>query len=85
MNRRSLFGGLAAVGLVASACGGGASPSAAPASQAAPASASAPASAAASPSSNLPQSIGPGEGQLNIIIWGGYAEDTLTWLKCRPS
>ena len=75
MNRRSLFGGLAAVGLVASACGGGASPSAAPASQAAPASASVPASAAASPSSNLPQSIGPGEGQLNIIIWGGYAED----------
>jgi putative spermidine/putrescine transport system substrate-binding protein len=23
----------------------------------------------------LPQSIGPGEGELNIIIWAGYAED----------
>ncbi len=31
-------------------------------------------SASAQPTSNLPTSIGPGEGALNIIIWAGYAE-----------
>ncbi|HEY3106779.1 MAG TPA: ABC transporter substrate-binding protein [Gaiellaceae bacterium] len=28
--------------------------------------------------SNLPQSVGPGEGQLDIIAWAGYAEDGST-------
>ncbi len=72
---------LAAVfALLAAACtGGGATtaPSAsAPASAAPSAPGSAPAeSPSAAPSSNLPTSIGPGEGQLNLIIWPGYAED----------
>src|SRR6266566_3740505 len=71
MKTRSPLGALAAIGLVASACSSAATPTTAPAS--APASVAA--SAAPSPSSNLPQSIGPGEGELNIIIWAGYAED----------
>jgi putative spermidine/putrescine transport system substrate-binding protein len=70
MKTRSLLGALAAIGLIVSACSGGATPSPAPTT--APASA---ASAAPSPSSNLPQSIGKAEGELNIIIWAGYAED----------
>lgn len=65
--------------LVGACTGGGATtaPSASePASVAPSAPGSAPAeSAGAAPSSNLPTSIGPGEGQLNLIIWPGYAED----------
>ncbi len=75
MKTRFPLGALAAIGLVASACSGGATPSPAPTTAPASAPPSVAASAAASPSSNLPQSIGPGEGELNIIIWAGYAED----------
>lgn len=78
MTTRSLLGVMATVALIASACSSAAtpSPSAAP-SESAAASASAEASASANPSptSNLPTSIGQGEGELNIIIWAGYAED----------
>jgi len=77
---------LATVGLLVGACTSGAttSPAATAALTAAPSAAastapSAAASVAASPtggpSSNLPQSIGAGEGSLNIIVWPGYAED----------
>ncbi len=31
--------------------------------------------AVASPSANLPQSIGEGEGALNLVAWAGYVED----------
>ncbi len=74
MHRPRTFAVLAAIALLAAACGSGttATPTAAPASQApgslAPAGPS-PSVAAAAPT------IGPGEGQLNIIIWAGYAED----------
>jgi putative spermidine/putrescine transport system substrate-binding protein len=74
MKTRSLLGALAAIGLIVSACSGGATPSPAPTTAPASAPPSA-ASAAPSPSSNLPQSIGKAEGELNIIIWAGYAED----------
>ena len=83
MRTRSLLGAMAVVGLVSSACSSAATPSPAPATPA-PATASAPASAsaAASPSASpspagpsLPTSIGAGEGELDIIIWAGYAED----------
>jgi putative spermidine/putrescine transport system substrate-binding protein len=74
----------ASLGIVVAACSGGATPTpaASTASSAAPPSvaassgggeASAPASVA--PSLNLPTSIGPGEGELDIVVWGGYAED----------
>jgi putative spermidine/putrescine transport system substrate-binding protein len=71
-----LLGAIAVLSVAGTACTGAASPSAAPATGAA-ASASALASASSSPSasSNLPQTIGPGEGELNIIVWAGYAED----------
>ena len=83
MRTRSLFGALAVIGLVSSACSSAATPS--PAATAAPATpAPASASAAASPSASaaatpagpsLPTSVGAGEGELNIIVWAGYAED----------
>lgn len=72
---------LAAVfALLAAACTGGGATTAPSASEPASAAPSAPGSApaesaSAAPSSNLPTSIGPGEGQLNLIIWPGYAED----------
>jgi putative spermidine/putrescine transport system substrate-binding protein len=79
MRTRSLLGTIATLSIAGTACTGASSPSAAHAttapSVAASASASAPASASPSSSSNLPQSIGPGEGALNIIIWAGYAEN----------
>jgi putative spermidine/putrescine transport system substrate-binding protein len=63
--RRSV--GLLALGavlaLVASGCGGGSSSSGS--------------GAAAKP--NLPTSIGPGEGQLNLVAWEGYAQPD--WAK----
>ncbi len=70
----------AVVALLATACTGGGATTAPSASEAASATPSAPGSApaesaSAAPSSNLPTSIGPGEGQLNLIIWPGYAED----------
>ncbi len=75
MRHRSYLAALATLGLVAGACTGSAgtaAPSSAPATSAAP---SAEASASAAPTSNLPTSIGKGEGSLNLIIWPGYAED----------
>jgi putative spermidine/putrescine transport system substrate-binding protein len=81
MRTRSLFGAMAVLGLVSSACSGGGTPSPSAATAASP-TASAPASASAAPTSSpspagpsLPTSIGPGEGALNIIIWAGYAEN----------
>ena len=83
MRTRSVFGALAVIGLVSSACSSAATPSpaaptAAPTTTAAPASATAPASASApaSPAGpSLPTSVGAGEGELNIIVWDGYAQD----------
>jgi putative spermidine/putrescine transport system substrate-binding protein len=85
MKQRTGLTLLATVGLLVGACtSSGATtapvvttaPTAAGTSSAA---SSGPSSAAASPtggpSANLPQSIGKGEGSLNIIIWPGYAED----------
>lgn len=34
--------------------------------------------ASVAPTSNLPQSIGPGEGQLNLVAWTGYVESGKT-------
>jgi putative spermidine/putrescine transport system substrate-binding protein len=71
----AIVGGIA---LVASACTGAATPAptTVPARQSQPPASSAPSAAAsASAASAAAASIGPGEGQLNIIIWAGYAED----------
>ncbi|HTG42831.1 MAG TPA: hypothetical protein VK697_14580, partial [Methylomirabilota bacterium] len=71
----------ASLGIILGACtSGGASPSAVAPSQpattaAAPSAGSAAPSASGGPSSNLPTSIGAGEGELDIIVWAGYAED----------
>jgi putative spermidine/putrescine transport system substrate-binding protein len=83
MRTRPLFATLAVVGLVASACSSAATPSpAAPTAAPATAAPVATASAAASPSApaspagpSLPTSVGPGEGELNIVVWDGYAQD----------
>jgi putative spermidine/putrescine transport system substrate-binding protein len=53
MNRRRWGVALAAIALVATGCGGGASPSA---------------------SAKVYDTIGEGEGELNLIVWPGYAE-----------
>jgi putative spermidine/putrescine transport system substrate-binding protein len=45
------------------------------ATAAAPSTGSAAPPASVEPSSNLPTSIGAGEGELDIIVWAGYAED----------
>jgi putative spermidine/putrescine transport system substrate-binding protein len=83
INRRFLALAAATV-VVVGACstGGGATsaPSAAPAT-AAPAS-EAPASeapASEAPASEAPAAIGPGEGELKLVIWPGYAERGLTY------
>ena len=71
MFQRRLGGVMAVVALVAAACGGG-TPSAAPStttSTPGPATAGTPTDAPATHSS-----IGEGEGALNLVIWGGYAE-----------
>ncbi|HMD11384.1 MAG TPA: extracellular solute-binding protein [Marmoricola sp.] len=79
MRSRSLFAVAASLGIVVAACGSGATPT--PSTSSAPASvapSTAPASVtppSAEPSSNLPTAIGPGEGELDIIVWAGYAED----------
>ena len=81
MKSRSIFAVAASLGIVLSACtSGGASPSAAAPSApavtaAAPSAGSTAPSASGGPSSNLPTSIGGGEGELDIIVWAGYAED----------
>jgi len=63
---------LAVVGLIAAACGGG-SPSTAPTGGGGQ---TAGATAGASPAASLdmPSAIGEGEGELDIVIWAGYAE-----------
>ncbi|HEY8869308.1 MAG TPA: hypothetical protein VIM30_07940 [Candidatus Limnocylindrales bacterium] len=71
----AIVGGIA---LVASACAGAATPAptTAPAPQSQAPASSTPSEAASAPAAPAaPASIGPGEGQLNIIIWAGYAED----------
>jgi putative spermidine/putrescine transport system substrate-binding protein len=80
MRSRSVFAVAASLGIVLGACSGGSSPS--PAASSAPAATTAAASggssapsASAEPSSNLPSAIGQGEGELDIIVWAGYAED----------
>jgi putative spermidine/putrescine transport system substrate-binding protein len=70
MFQRKLGGVIAVVALVAAACGGGPSP--APATSG-PATAGAPTDAPATQAA-----IGEGEGELNLIIWGGYAESGQT-------
>jgi putative spermidine/putrescine transport system substrate-binding protein len=79
MRSRSMFAAVATLGIIVSACTSGGSPSpAAPsvaATAAAPSAASAEPPASVEPSSNLPTSIGAGEGELDIIVWAGYAED----------
>jgi len=74
-----LFAVAASLGIVVAACGSAATPS--PSSSAAPPASVAPSTAASvappsvGPSSNLPTAIGAGEGEVDIIVWAGYAED----------
>ena len=86
MKQRTILTLAATAGLLVGACSSSATtaPASAPASTGAAtvaptsATSAAPGGSAASsggPSANLPQSIGKGEGSLNIIIWPGYAED----------
>jgi putative spermidine/putrescine transport system substrate-binding protein len=89
ISRSSRLGGWATgavVILVASACGGAATPTPPPATAppvtpppaatptAPPAATPAPTSGLLVPSIDLSSVGGPGEGSLNIIVWGGYAE-----------
>jgi putative spermidine/putrescine transport system substrate-binding protein len=87
MKQRTILTLAATAGLLVGACSSSAAtvaPTTAPATAGAPSVAptsetsAAPSASAAStggPSANLPQSIGKGEGSLNIIVWAGYAED----------
>jgi putative spermidine/putrescine transport system substrate-binding protein len=79
MRSRSLFAVAAGLGIVVAACGTAATPSpsssSAPPASVAPSSAGSVAPASVTPSSNLPSAIGPGEGEVDIIVWAGYAED----------
>jgi putative spermidine/putrescine transport system substrate-binding protein len=79
MRSRSLFAVAAGLGIVVAACGTAATPSpsssSAPQASVAPSSAGSVAPASVTPSSNLPTAIGPGEGEVDIIVWAGYAED----------
>ena len=78
MFQRKIGAAIAALAMIAVACTPAAStaPTGGPATGApgtgAPAT-NAPASAAAA-SPDLPSAIGPGEGELNLVIWAGYAE-----------
>ena len=78
MRSRTLVAVAASLGIVLAACGTAATPSPTtsktPASVA-PTSAGSVAPPSVEPSSNLPTAIGPGEGELDIIVWAGYAED----------
>ena len=73
MFQRKLGGAIAIVALVAAACGGGGAttaPTAGPAT-AAPTTAG----ATSAPATEAPPAvIGPGEGELKLVIWAGYAE-----------
>jgi putative spermidine/putrescine transport system substrate-binding protein len=79
MRSRSLFAVAASLGIVVAACGTAATPSpsssSAPPASVAPSTAGSVAPASVTPSSNLPTAIGPGEGEVDIIVWAGYAED----------
>jgi putative spermidine/putrescine transport system substrate-binding protein len=79
MRSRSLFAVAAGLGIVVAACGTAATPSpsssSAPPASVAPSSAGSVAPASVTPSSNLPTASGPGEGEVDIIVWAGYAED----------
>jgi putative spermidine/putrescine transport system substrate-binding protein len=74
-----LFAVAASLGIVVAACGTAATPSpsssSAPPASVAPSTAGSVAPASVGPSSNLPTAIGPGEGEVDIIVWAGYAED----------
>jgi putative spermidine/putrescine transport system substrate-binding protein len=77
MFQRKFGGAMAVAAIVAAACGGS-NPTAAPTTAATSAPATgAPATAAATeaPSVDIVSSIGPGEGQLDLIVWPGYAEN----------
>jgi putative spermidine/putrescine transport system substrate-binding protein len=79
MRSRSLFAVAASVGIAVAACSSGATPTPS-ASTSAPSAAPSTAVEASTPpstgpSSNLPTAIGAGEGELDIIVWAGYAED----------
>ena len=77
MFQRRLGGAIAIAAMIASACSSG-SPTAAPGTTTpattAPGTA-APATAAATTPPNVIGTIGAGEGELDIIVWPGYAED----------
>jgi putative spermidine/putrescine transport system substrate-binding protein len=76
MFQRKLGGMTAAVAIIAAAC----SPAASTAPTAGPATAG-PATAGpatAAPTQAAAATIGPGEGALNLVIWGGYAEKGAT-------
>jgi putative spermidine/putrescine transport system substrate-binding protein len=80
MKFRSSLAVAASLGIILAACGTAATPSpvapsTAPVSNAPSTAAESGAPASVTPSSNLPASIGTGEGELDIIVWAGYAED----------
>jgi putative spermidine/putrescine transport system substrate-binding protein len=80
MRSRSLLAVAASLGIIVAACSSGATPtpaapSTAPASVAPSTAAESVAPPSVGPSSNLPTAIGPGEGEVDIIVWAGYAED----------
>jgi len=76
MFQRKLGGAIAVVAIVAAACGGS-NPTAAPtgAATSAPATSAPGTDAPATPAVDIISSIGPGEGQLDLIVWPGYAEN----------
>ena len=71
MFQRKLMGAVAAAAIVAAACSGS-TPTAAPPT-AGPTTGT-PATAAPATPAPTAAAIGPGEGELNLIIWAGYAE-----------
>ncbi|HXG26425.1 MAG TPA: hypothetical protein VNL94_06195, partial [Candidatus Binatia bacterium] len=78
MFQRRLAGFVAVAALVAAACGGGASPAPTGGGQATPAptqggTATEPPGATQAPPVDIITSIGEPEGELNLVIWGGYA------------
>lgn len=73
MNSRKAMGALTVLALVAAACSG-------PAATTAPTSTPTDTPATAGPTAEPSMSgIGPGEGELNLIIWAGYAERGATY------
>ena len=77
MFQRKIGGVIAVLALVAAACGGG-QPTQGPSSAAGTPGAGSPAAGTDAPASqpavDIVDSIGEGEGELNLVIWGGYAE-----------